>query len=73
MITNVRVVEDAGSELSVESNFHLYRTRLKSEEDSWIGSRRDVLRRTGDSFLIAKRTIMLEQTVLLSRNLSNFF
>ncbi len=73
MITNVRVVEDTGSELSVESNFHLYRTRLKSEEDSWIGSRRDILRRTGDSFLIARRTIMLEQTVLLSRNLSNFF
>lgn len=73
MVTNVRVVEDTGVELTVESNFHLYRTRLKSEEDSWIGSRRDVLRRSGDSFLIAKRTIMLEQTVLLSRNLSNFF
>jgi biphenyl 2,3-dioxygenase beta subunit len=73
LITNVRVVEDDGSELSVESNFHLYRTRLKSEEDSWIGSRKDVLRRAGGSFLIAKRTIFLEQTVLLSRNLSNFF
>lgn len=73
MITNVRVVEDTSGELTVESNFHLYRTRLKSEEDSWIGSRRDVLRRADDSFLIVKRTIMLEQTVLLSRNLSNFF
>ena len=73
LITNVRVVEDTGAELSVESNFHLYRTRLKSEEDSWIGSRHDLLRRAGDSFLIAKRTIFLEQTVLLSRNLSNFF
>lgn len=73
MVMNVRVVEDTGAELTVESNFHLYRTRLKSEEDSWIGSRRDTLRRDGESFLIAKRTIMLEQTVLLSRNLSNFF
>ena len=73
MVMNVRVVEDSGEELTVESNFHLYRTRLKSEEDSWIGSRRDTLRRAGESFLIAKRTIMLEQTVLLSRNLSNFF
>ena len=73
MIMNVRVVDDTGDELTVESNFHLYRTRLKSEEDSWIGSRHDVLRRAGESFLIAKRTIMLEQTVLLSRNLSNFF
>ncbi len=73
LITNVRVVEDNGAELCVESNFHLYRTRLKSEETSWIGSRRDVLRRERGSFQIAKRTIFLEQTVLLSRNLSNFF
>lgn len=73
LITNVRIVADDGAELSVESNFHLYRTRLKSEETSWIGSRRDVLRRSGDSFQIARRTVLLEQTVLLSRNLSNFF
>ena len=73
LITNVRVVQDSGAELSVESNFHLYRTRLKSEETSWIGSRKDVLRRVDGAFQIAKRTILLEQTVLLSRNLSNFF
>jgi len=57
----------------VHSNFHLYRTRLKSEEDSWIGSRHDLLRRTDAGLRIAKRTIYLEQTVLLSRNLSIFF
>ena len=73
LITNVRVTADNGTELEVASNFHLYRTRLKSEEDSWIGRRVDVLRRCGDSFLIARRHIFLEQTVILSRNLSNFF
>ncbi len=73
LVTNVRITEDDGTELEVASNFHLYRTRLKSEEDSWIGSRRDVLRRVGDTFEIAARTIYLEQTVLLSRNLSVFF
>jgi biphenyl 2,3-dioxygenase beta subunit len=73
LITNVRVVEDDGTELSVESNFLLYRTRLNSKEDTWIGSRRDVLRRVDNGFQIAARTIFLEQTVLLSRNLSNFF
>lgn len=73
LITNVRVVDDDGVELGVESNFHLYRTRLKSEEISWIGSRRDKLRRTDSGFQIAARTIHLEQTVLLSANLSNFF
>lgn len=73
LITNVRVVADDGLEVNVESNFHVYRTRLKSEEDSWIGSRQDVLRRDGDSFLVARRHILLEQTVLLARNLSTLF
>jgi biphenyl 2,3-dioxygenase beta subunit len=73
LITNVRVVADDGRELRVESNFHVYRTRLRSEEDSWIGSRRDVLRRVDGALRIADRRIFLEQTVLLSRNLSNFF
>ncbi|MEE8519169.1 MAG: 3-phenylpropionate/cinnamic acid dioxygenase subunit beta [Dehalococcoidia bacterium] len=72
-ITNVRVIEDDGEQLTVEANFHLYRTRLESEEDSWIGRRRDVLRRTDGSFKIADRKIFLEQTVLLSKNLSSFF
>ena len=73
IITNVFVDQDRGDELDVRSNFILYRTRLKSEELTWIGSRRDVLRRTEDSFMIAKRNIYLEQTLLLSQNLSNFF
>jgi len=73
LITNVRVIRDSGRELEVESNFHVYRTRLNSEESSWIGSRRDLLRRVEGSFQIADRKIFLEQTVLLSRNLSNFF
>jgi biphenyl 2,3-dioxygenase beta subunit len=73
LVTNVRVVADDGHELTVHSNFHLYRTRLRSEEDSWIGSRHDRLRRVEGSFHIVDRTIYLEQTVLLSRNLSNFF
>jgi biphenyl 2,3-dioxygenase beta subunit len=73
LITNIRIVKDDGRTLEVESNFHLYRTRLNSEESSWIGSRRDVLRRLEGTFQIVDRKIFLEQTVLLSRNLSNFF
>ena len=75
LITNVRVVADDGDELEVESNFHLYRTRLKSEEDSWIGHRSDTLRRVdhGLGLAVARRHIFLDQTVILSRNLSNFF
>lgn len=73
IVTNVNVVDDRGAELDVHTNFLLYRTRLKSEETTWIGSRRDTLRRHEGSFLISRRQILLEQTVLLSQNLSNFF
>lgn len=73
LVTNVRVAADDGVELDVRSNFVLHRTRLKSEELTWVGSRHDTLRRHDGSFLIAKRHIFLEQTVLLSQNLSNFF
>jgi biphenyl 2,3-dioxygenase beta subunit len=73
LITNVRVTDDDGTELRVASNFMLYRTRLNSQEDSWIGSRVDTLRRFEETFSIAARIVYLEETVLLSRNLSNFF
>ena len=70
--TNIRITNDDGKELTVESNFLVYRTRLNSEEDTWIGRRLDQLRRVDGSFKVADRKIFLEQTVLLSRNLSNF-
>jgi biphenyl 2,3-dioxygenase beta subunit len=73
LITNVRLLDDDGHELMVASNFMLYRTRLNSQEDTWVGSRRDTLRRVAGTFEIAARVVYLEQTVLLSRNLSNFF
>jgi 3-phenylpropionate/cinnamic acid dioxygenase small subunit len=73
LITNVRVVRNGDGELAVNTNFHLYRTRLNSEEANWIGSRKDVLRRTPQGLKIVTRHILLEQTVLLSRNLSSFF
>ena len=73
MIHNVRVLAVDGEELTVESNFHLYRTRLESDEDSWIGRRRDRLRRVDGALRIAGRHVFLDQTVILSRNLSNFF
>jgi biphenyl 2,3-dioxygenase beta subunit len=70
----VRVTADTDGELTFESNCLLYRTRLKSEEDRWIGLRRDKLRRDPDTgFKIGGRYIYLEQTLPLSRNLSNFF
>ncbi len=72
-VTNIRIVDIQGDEITIEANFHLYRTRLDSEEDSWIGRREDVIRRSDGNFMIARRHIFLEQTLIKSQNMSNFF
>ncbi|GAA2580795.1 3-phenylpropionate/cinnamic acid dioxygenase subunit beta [Dactylosporangium fulvum] len=73
LITNVRIAEKSGAEMVVHSNFMLYRTRLKEDVDQWVGRREDTLRRTEAGLAIAKRFIYLDQTILQSANLSNFF
>ena len=73
LVTNVRVLAVTGEEITVASNFQLYRTRLDSEEDSWIGRREDVLRREAGQLKLARRHIYLEQTVILAQNMSNLF
>jgi biphenyl 2,3-dioxygenase beta subunit len=54
-------------------NFQLYRSRLDSEEDRWIGRREDRLRRVDGAFRLARRYIYLDQTVILAQNMSNLF
>ena len=61
------------TELRVYSNFIMYRTRGETEEDFYVGSREDVLRRENGQLKVAYRKILLDQTVLLAKNLSNFF
>jgi len=72
-VSNVRILEVAGNEITVELAFHLYRSRLDTDEDSWFGRRVDVLRRDGAGFRIARRHIFLDQTVILAANMSTIF
>jgi biphenyl 2,3-dioxygenase beta subunit len=73
MVSNVRVVGLTGAEIDVELNFELYRTRLDSEEDRWIGRREDRLRRENGTLKLARRHVYLDQTVILAQNMSNLF
>jgi biphenyl 2,3-dioxygenase beta subunit len=58
----------------VESNFLCYRNRLETEVDIWVGERQDVLRNVGPrKWQIARRYVLLDQNVILSKNLSVFF
>ena len=72
-VSNVRILSADANEILVALNFHLYRTRLDSEEDSWIGRREDLLRRENGTLKLARRHIFLDQTVILSQNMSNLF
>ncbi|KAB2340242.1 3-phenylpropionate/cinnamic acid dioxygenase subunit beta [Actinomadura rudentiformis] len=60
-------------DLLVKSAFLVYRNRLEREENVFAGGRTDVLRRTPDGLLVARRTILLDQNVLMSKNISTFF
>lgn len=78
IITNIRFDKSTthvleGQEVEVKSGFLVHRNRLETETDFLAGRRVDLLRRAGDSFLIARRTIIIDQSVLLAKNLTFFF
>ena len=72
-VSNVRIVDADGDEITVELAFHIYRSRLNGKIDNWIGKRQDRLRWTGTGFQIYQRHIFLDQTVIRSTNFSNLF
>lgn len=78
LISNVQVVsatptvEDART-VDVKCGFLVHQNRNEYETYSFIGRRRDRLRRVGDGWQVARREIILEQNILLAKNLSTFF
>jgi len=74
LLANIEIEPgDAESELKVHSNFIVYRNRSETEQDFYIGARRDVLRLADGTRKIARRKLILDQNVLLAKNVSIFF
>lgn len=82
LVTNVRVHHVDGesftgfgeNDLVATSAFLVHRNRLEREEGVFAGQRTDVLRRRPDGGLeIARRVILLDQNILLAKNISTFF
>ena len=78
LVTNVEVMARLNdTEISVRSNFLIYRSHLEYDTELFAGMRDDVLRRAGPSagagWQIAKRTIILDQSVVTQKNLGIFF
>ncbi len=78
MISNVQILamtaeEPSPTEVAVKSRFLVYRNRLETETDVLVGKREDLLRRVNGGWRIARRKIVLDQSVLLAKNLTFFF
>jgi 3-phenylpropionate/cinnamic acid dioxygenase small subunit len=73
LISNVQVVAARPAEVTVKSRFLIYRNRVETETDFLVGKREDVLRRVNGGWQIARRKIVLDQNVLLAKNLTVFF
>lgn len=78
MVSNVEVLSmsppgPSPAEVVVKSRFLVYRNRVETETDLLVGKREDVLRRVDGRWRIARRKIVLDQSVLLAKNLTFFF
>jgi 3-phenylpropionate/cinnamic acid dioxygenase small subunit len=78
MVTNVVVNEapeliEQGAHVRTKCRFLVYQNRVEYETYTFVGKRLDTLRRCGDSWQICHREIILDQNVLLAKNLSTFF
>jgi len=72
-VTNVRTFRDDGDALRVESALLLFRSRGDTREASLISAgRTDVLRATADGLRLARREIIVDESVLRTQNLAVF-
>jgi 3-phenylpropionate/cinnamic acid dioxygenase small subunit len=78
MVSNVQLLgaEPSVTEptnVTVKSRFLVYRNRVETETDILVGKREDVLRRVDGGWQVSRRKIILDQNVLLTKNLTFFF
>jgi len=78
MVSNVQLLHVqpsvvAPAEVTVKCRFLIYRNRVETETDLLVGKREDVLRQVDGQWKIRQRKIVLDQNVLLAKNLTFFF
>ena len=74
IISNVRVLDVRGDEIETSDNFFVWHNRLLEEVNLFVGTRTNVLRRDPETgFKVVKRTILLDQNVLLAKVVTFFF
>jgi 3-phenylpropionate/cinnamic acid dioxygenase small subunit len=78
MVSNIHILDVKPSvldpsEVTVKCRFLIYRNRVETETDILVGKREDVLRRVNEQWKISQRKVVLDQNVLLTKNLTFFF
>ncbi|WP_455886206.1 3-phenylpropionate/cinnamic acid dioxygenase subunit beta [Pseudomonas rustica] len=78
LITNVRVLEQSKAEnglrtVKTSCRFMVYLNRVEYEVNTMVGKRYDTLVETEDGWRVLEREIILDQNVLLVKNLTAFF
>ena len=78
MVPNVQILQATPSfsdpeEITAKCRFLIYRNRVGTETDILVGKREDILRRVNGQWRISHRKIILDQSVLLAKNLTFFF
>jgi 3-phenylpropionate/cinnamic acid dioxygenase small subunit len=78
MVSNVQILEARPSaqspqEVVARSRFLVYQNRVEYESYTFVGKRTDVIRKANGQWKLARREIILDQNVLLAKNLTVFF
>lgn len=79
LVSNIRILAarpqtKLAQEVDVGCRFLVYRNRVEAETDFFVGRRNDTLRRAENGgWLIAHRRLLLDQSVLLAKNLTLMF
>ena len=70
-LSNIEIDQQSDDECEVGCNILIYQTRLERTEIAFVGRREDRLRKNNGSWLVARRKIILDQT-LIPRSISIF-
>ena len=78
IVSNVQVLEATPTvsdptEVAVKCRFIVYRNRVETETDLLVGKREDRLRKVNGRWKISQRKVVLDQNVLMAKNLTFFF
>lgn len=78
LVTNIRLLDVANGvsgtdTVEVGCRFLVYRNRVAAETDLWVGRRRDTWRSSSNGWLLVRRHLLLDQNVLMAKNLTVLF